>query len=355
MRARALFAGMSLVLLSGCGVTAADLPLPGGGVPGESYRLNAVFSDALNLPEKAHVKLDGVDIGRVQEIVAKDYTARVGMLISKNVTLPGGTSAELRQATPLGDVFVALHRPERPGPPIREGDTIGLPDTSAAASVEDTLSALSTLVNGGGLGQLKTIVTEVNTALADRGPQTRNLLGELNTTLATLNARTGDIDRVLAATQSLTTVAEQRRGTVDAALAEFTPAMKVLAEQTGGLTDVLGKVAAAGATGDRVLGELRGDLTSKLNDLGPVLDGFAALKDSLGPTLRGMVTLGQYVEGATKGESGAGEARLAGLTGIPFLSPGESVRIPGFEDLNGALGTISDNLIDLLKTLGGNG
>ncbi|WP_158886730.1 MCE family protein [Amycolatopsis anabasis] len=356
MKVRNAFAAVLLTsaLLTGCGVTAADLPLPGGGVTGDTYPLNAVFEDALNLPEKAHVKLNGVDIGRVTGIHAKDFHAHVGMVISTNVTLPAGTTAELRQATPLGDVFVALHPPREPGPPLRANDTINLGSTSAAASVEDTLAALSALVNGGGLGQLKTIVTEVNTALTDRPDQIRHLLGQLEGTLSTLNARTADIDRVLASARSLTATAEQRRGTIDAALADFTPAMRVLSEQTGKITEVLTKVANAGTSGNNLLSRVRGDLVSKINDVGAVLDGFAAIKDSLGPTLRGMVQLGQYVEGVSKGESGAGSAYFAGITNIPFLSPGENVRVPGFEDLNGFLGTVTDNLGDLLKRLGGN-
>ncbi|MCU1685374.1 MAG: Virulence factor Mce family protein [Amycolatopsis sp.] len=338
------------ILLAGCGVTASDLPLPGSDVSGETYEVNAVFTDALNLPEKARVKLDGVVVGTVESISAKDFTARVRMVVQKSTQLPQGTTAELRQATPLGDVFVALHRPAGgAGPALAAGATIDLGSTSSAATVEDTLAALSTLINGGGLGQLKTITNEVNKALDGKTDQARDLINQLDTTVKTLNARTGDINRILASARSLTALAQQRQGTIDAALSDITPALKVLSDQTGKFTEVLSKVADAGDTGARVLGETSSDLKAMLNDLGPVLDGFNGLKDNLGPTLRTLVVLGKLVEGATKGESGAGNARFAGITSLP----GFDGRIPGIDDLNGALGTVSGNITDLIKKLGG--
>jgi len=45
--------------LAGCGVSATDLPIPGGGVEGPSYQLTAVFADALNLPDGIHPNAAG--------------------------------------------------------------------------------------------------------------------------------------------------------------------------------------------------------------------------------------------------------------------------------------------------------
>jgi len=212
-KTRLALAALPLVgALAACGVSATDLPLPGGGVEGPTYQLNAVFADALNLPDGAHVKLNGDDIGRVQQIAARDYTAQVTMAVRREVQLPQGTSAELRQATPLGEVFVAIHPPTPTiaGPPLHDGDTIGLPSTSAAATVEDLLASLSVLVNGGGLAQLQSIVYELNAAADGRADQIAHLLGQTTQIMATLNARTEDIDRALAATRRLTDTLIQR-------------------------------------------------------------------------------------------------------------------------------------------------
>nr|WP_245645239.1 MCE family protein [Pseudonocardia acaciae] len=341
--------------LAGCSVAATDLPLPGGAVEGETYRLTAVFADALNLPDGAHVKLNGDDIGRVRRIEAVDYTARVGMDVRTDVPLPKGTTAELRQATPLGEVFVALHPPAAPGPgrPLRDGDVIGLPDTAAAASVEDLLASLSSVVNGGGLVQLQTIVHELNDALDGRAATTGHLLGQGHDTLATLNARTQDIDRVLESTRRLTATLRARSDTVDAAFADLTPGIATLADQTDAFTRALGSAGRLADTGDRLIDAGGRDLRALIRDLGPVLDGFAQTKPYLGPSLRSVISFGKIVERITKGESGAMNAEVTLLPLISLPRPGDN--LPGPDDLVDGGRSLSQHLEHQLRTLGGSG
>ena len=50
-------------------------------------------------------------------MVARNYTAVTTLRIMDGVRLPVGTTAELRSATPLGDVFIAV-KPPTPAVPI---------------------------------------------------------------------------------------------------------------------------------------------------------------------------------------------------------------------------------------------
>ncbi len=100
------------VVTSGCATNGlASLPLPAPGLGAGGYRLTAIFANALNLPTNAKVKLAGADVGQVDSMVARNYTAVTTLRISAGVRLPQGSTAELRTATPLGDVFVALQPP----------------------------------------------------------------------------------------------------------------------------------------------------------------------------------------------------------------------------------------------------
>ena len=102
---------------AGCGTEGlASLPLPAPGVGSGGYTLTAVFSNALNLPANAKVKLAGADVGELESMVARNYTAVTTLRIMDGVQLPRGSTAELRSATPLGDVFVALKPPSPPDP-----------------------------------------------------------------------------------------------------------------------------------------------------------------------------------------------------------------------------------------------
>ena len=339
--------------LAGCGVSATDLPLPGGGVEGPTYRLTAVFADALNLPDGAHVKLNGDDIGRVQNIAAKDYTAQVAMAVRQDVRLPRSTTAELRQETPLGEVFVAMQPPTPTiaGPPLHDGDTIGLASTTAAATVEDLLAALSTLVNGGGLAQLQTIVHELNAATDARADQIAHLLGQTTQTMATLNARTQDIDRALAATQRLTDTLIQRRDTIDKAFADFTPAIRLLADKTDLLTRALNSIGRLSDRGDDLIDTSGSDIRDLARDLGPVLDGFARIGPNLAPSLRNVVEFGKVIESISKGESAVANGKINLATVVAAPQPGDTLAGPN--DLVQGGQSLIQHLEHQLSTLGG--
>ncbi len=59
--------------------------------------------------------------------------------------------------------------------------------TTANATVEEVLGALSLLLNGGGISQLHTIMTQLNAALSGNEPQIRSLLAQLAHLLVNLN------------------------------------------------------------------------------------------------------------------------------------------------------------------------
>ncbi|HEY1969547.1 MAG TPA: MCE family protein, partial [Pseudonocardia sp.] len=298
--------------LAGCGVNASDLAVPVGGVPGPSYRLSAVFSDALNLPEGAHVRLNGDDIGRVQRIVGKDFTATVTMSIRKDVPLPVGTTVELRQATPLGEVFVAVHPPARPvtGAVIADGTVLGEADTAPSATIEDLLAALSVTVNGGGLAQLQTIVHELNTGVDGKAAKISHLLGQTQTALDTINSRTSDIDRVLASSRQLTQTLTERRSTVDAAFSDITPMVRVLADQNNKFIHTLDGAGELAHISNRALDKSDTDIRLLVSKLGPLGTQFAETKPVIKPALTGLINFTDTLAALVKGDGAASDAAI---------------------------------------------
>lgn len=306
--------GLLASTLAGCGWSASDLPLPGAGLSGPSYQLDVDFEDVLNLPQKAKVSLDGVNVGQVKEIKLDGNTAVVTLAIQQRFRLPKGTTFELRQATALGEVFVAVTEPAKATHGyFAPGDTVPLASTGSAPSIEDTLAALSALLNGGGLENLKTIFTESNKIFDGRIPVTRHLLTGLRTMMATVSTRTGAINQVLESVDSLTSQVLKRQPALDRLLNDVGPAIKELSHQRKQFVAMLASVSRLGTTSRGLLGLIGRHSQSMLARLGPVLDGFAAMKHHMGPALNQMLDFYRALKRATRGSAATSTIRVLGV------------------------------------------
>ncbi|MFD6399220.1 MCE family protein [Nocardia sp. NPDC060249] len=230
---------------SGCATGLDQLPLPAPGLGGDTYTLTATFSNALNLPMKAKVTLNGADIGQVESMSARDYTALVTLRITSSVRLPVGTSAQLRSATPMGDVFVAMKPPpvvEPGGAVLDDGAAITLESTSAASTIEEMLTRASLLVNGGTIQYLTTVVAALSDHVGGRGDRLAALLDETRALLRGLADRTDQINGVLHGAADLSATVAAQQSTLADTVAAAGPAVETLAENTDSLVTLVDRV-----------------------------------------------------------------------------------------------------------------
>ncbi len=248
-KARAAAAIAAAVLLtSGCATNGlASLPLPAPGLGSGGYQLTAIFANALNLPMNAKVKLAGADVGQVESMVARNYTAVTTLRIRDGVLLPRGSTAELRTATPLGDVFVSVRPPAlQPGsaapPMLTNGDTIGLDSTAAAATVESVLSSAAILVNGGAVRNFTNIINGFGKATGDQGHAFGDLVRKSNQLLGTMDARSGQISDALTELSRLSRELDAKNQTLSDVMAAADPATSALAANTTELSNLVVQV-----------------------------------------------------------------------------------------------------------------
>ncbi|MGY1989162.1 MlaD family protein [Mycolicibacterium fortuitum] len=234
------------VALAGCAApTLSDMPLPAPSVSADSYILTARFANALNLPGKAKVRLAGADIGEVVSMSAQDYTAVVTMRVRSGVRLPKGSVAELRTATPLGDVFVAIKPPSQPEAEfLADGDTIELRSTASAATVEEVLSSAAVLVNGGVVRDMTKLVNSLGRAAGNNGDVFGELIDQSATLMGTLGDRSEQIQDSLETTTRLVNTLNSRQNTIDDLLESTAPALAAVdAGQLADTVDVAGDIA----------------------------------------------------------------------------------------------------------------
>ena len=294
-------AGTGVVLVSGCGPTMRDIPLPGSGVSGETITIKVQFDEALNLTQGAAVKVNGVNSGKVQSVSAKDFKAIVEMKVRTSAQMRANATARLRYTTPLGELFVDVSNPAQ-GDLIQDGQELAKKNASTAPTVEDALASASLLINGGGLNQLQTVTEELNAAVGGREDKIRDLLTNADTFLTQANATTGDIDAALRALVGLSKVLNANKSTIDQALTDIAPAAKVLRQNTPELTALLAKIAEFSGTANDVVGKTRAQIVQMVNQIGPVLDEFLRQKDELGPSFDALVNLSKLINAAVPGD-----------------------------------------------------
>ncbi|MFL6061460.1 MAG: MCE family protein [Marmoricola sp.] len=295
-------AGLTAVaLVTGCGPTMRDIPLPGTGVSGKTITVKVQFDEALNLAQGAAVKVNGVNSGKVQSVSTKDFKAIAVLKVKTSADIRSDATARLRYTTPLGELFVDVSNPAQ-GPLLRNGQSLDPKNASTAPTVEDALASASLLVNGGGLNQLQIVTDQLNKAVGGREGTIRELLDRSNTFLGQANATTGDIDRTLNALATVSRTLNDNKATINAALKEIRPAAKVLRENTPGLTTLLAKLVQFSGAANDVVGQTRAQTLQLVREVNPVLQEFLDVSGDLGPSLTDLVHVSDLLNKVVPGD-----------------------------------------------------
>ncbi|MGV0656372.1 MCE family protein [Mycolicibacterium thermoresistibile] len=270
---------LTLTAVPACGWRGLNaLPLPGtaGGGPG-SYTVTAELPDVTNLQENSRVRVGDVTVGNVTRIERKDWHAVVTMRLAGDVELPANATATIGQTSLLGSVHVELAPPtDAPAEGrLSDGSVIPLESAGVYPTTEQTLGALSLLLNGGGLGHLHDITEALSTAFAGREGDLRSLLDQLDRFVSYLDDQTSEI---IGATESLNRLVgafAEADPVLDRALTTIPRALAVLRDNRTQLADAVDKLGTfATLTGD-VTDQIKDNLVAELEHLSPVLKSLA--------------------------------------------------------------------------------
>jgi phospholipid/cholesterol/gamma-HCH transport system substrate-binding protein len=259
-----------------------------GDGPG-SFQIQAQMPDVNNIQPNSRVRVADVTVGTVTKIERQGWHALITMRLDGNVDLPANSTAKIGLTSLLGSLHIEL-APPRDAPPqgrLHDGSLIELSNGAAYPSTEQTLAALSMVLNGGGLGQVQDITEAFSTAFHGREQDLRDLIGQLDTFAGILNDQSSDI---IAATEKLNDLAGKfaaQQPVLDHALATIPDALAELNDERANLVeaaDKLGKFAAM--TADTV-NQSKDNLVKELRDVGPVLESLA----NAGPSLTRALSL----------------------------------------------------------------
>jgi phospholipid/cholesterol/gamma-HCH transport system substrate-binding protein len=214
------------------------------------------------------------------------------MRVNGDVTLPANALAMLRQSSLLGEKYVQLREPVGTAPEGRlaDGAVIPIDRTHRNPEIEEVLGALSLLLNGGGVGQLQTIVKEVNLALSGNEPELRSLLSNVNNVVSDLDSQTGNIVRAIDALNRLSGTLVDQTANITTALDRLAPGLKVLTDQRDSLVTMLNALDRLSAVAVDTVHRSQADLVEDLRLLVPTLEKLAASGANLPNSLQFLVT-----------------------------------------------------------------
>ncbi len=270
--------------LSGCDFDVYSLPLPGGADLGDDpYTVEVKFRDVLDLVPQSSVKVNDVTVGKVTGIAVEGYTASVTLALRDDVELPDNALAEIRQTSLLGEKFVSLKAPDTGVSTNRlsEGDVIGLDRSGRNPEVEEVLGAMSLLLNGGGVAQLKTISNELNKAFEGRESDVKSVLNQLDTFMSQLDENKQDIVQAIDSLNQLAISINKQRGSIELALDEMPQALASIDRQRDDLVKMLGALDELSDVGTRVIAQSKDATIASLRSLDPVLTKLGDAGDSL--------------------------------------------------------------------------
>ncbi len=261
-----------------------SLPLPGAvgrGAGADIYHVE--LANVVTMESNSPVMIDDVVVGSVGPMTVKDWHADVEISVKRGVVIPANAVASVGQTSLLGSMHLELNPPlGQPGiGSLRPGATIPLSRSSTYPSTEQTLSSLSLVVNGGGLGQIGEIIHSFSAALSGRGGAVRDLLNRLDTFVGTLDRQRDNIVASIQALNRLSATFAGQRDVLTQALRKVPPALDVLIKERPRLTAALDHLRAFSNTATTLINNTQVDLVRNLKNLEPTIRGLA----DVGPDL----------------------------------------------------------------------
>jgi phospholipid/cholesterol/gamma-HCH transport system substrate-binding protein len=339
----AALASTTAVVLSGCTFDVYDLPLPGGADVGDDpYTVTVQFRDVLDLVPQSVVKVDDVTIGMVDEIKLRGYTANVELTLNEDVKLPANAEAEIRQTSLLGEKFVSLAPPASnpSSDELEDGDVIPLQRSGRNPEIEEVLGALSLILNGGGVGQLKTINKEVSAIFEGREGEAKSVLRQMRIFMTQLDGSKFEILRAMDNLNELSKSINQNTETLDLALEELPSAIESIDSQRDDLVKMLRALADLSSVGIRVIKASKQGTIDSLNSLAPILRELGRAGDAFPRSLQLALTF-PFIDGVVgKTPQAARDLHMGDYTNLSVnlqAKPDELLRAAGQDAAGGGL------------------
>jgi phospholipid/cholesterol/gamma-HCH transport system substrate-binding protein len=279
-----------------------------------SITVRAHFSDVAGLVPGAPVELADITIGHVASISLDGDGALVVLSVERSADVPADVSAEIRQATILGQQIVELVPGGGPAASGLLADGTTIRNASLVPGLEQVVQASTAVIGSIGTSDLADLVQAGAQGFGGQGATLRRLLADIEGLSAAYASRDGEITRLVADMNQLGGSLAPHAGADAAAFGDLAQATTVLAQQTDRFDTLIGALDRLSVTGRGILETYLPALNLQLLGLDKVTQALAARQSDL-------VTLLEYLP--------AHDAVLSGVTRDKFAQVVNSLIICG--------------------------
>lgn len=220
------------------------------------YTINAEFTDVAGLPDKAIVKLSGVEVGKIQKIYLKNERVVVQLGIWKGVKIYRDAKVLVGSTSMIGSKYMQIDQGTPAAGVLEDGATMrGEESVALERALTRAVASLESLVgdirgNGGLARDLKEILTNLREATANVNELVANAQPHAEKAMERVDSITAKLDTMLTKTDAIIGKIERGDGVAGALVSDA----KMKTEVSEAITNLRDASASAKAALGRVGG-----------------------------------------------------------------------------------------------------
>lgn len=172
------------------------VPACSGGTGADAQRLSAIFPSTNNLFVGSEVRVLGLRVGQVTDIVPAGDHVRVDMVV-EDQPLPADATAHLTPVSLIGERFIQLEPAYTGGPRMADGAVIDRDRTTVPANVDEVLASFERFLEGLEPETLAGLVDALVDTLAGQGSGVNELISGAAGTMRVLSDSADDLTAIV--------------------------------------------------------------------------------------------------------------------------------------------------------------
>lgn len=192
----------------------------------KNYQINVIFNDVGGLANKSVVKLNGVEVGRIKDLIVYDSKVKAEILINEGVKIYRNAKFYIGSTSIIGSKFIQIEQGNPLEGVIKAGETVYAvnrkPLEDMILELSDNINRLIKDISNNGefarnlnktVENLRDITSGLNQIISSNSDNIDNIISKLDDTMNNVKSLTAKLDKIL-------TNIDEGRGTIGALISD---------------------------------------------------------------------------------------------------------------------------------------